>query len=63
MYGALWIMFTLIVALVVMSHLVKTLRNQIGYGIGSEQDLADQLLIDQVVKRYGIVAGTSFDQD
>ena len=46
MYGALWIMFTLIVALVVMSHLVKTLRSQAGYSEGSEQDLADSLLID-----------------
>ena len=46
MYGALWIMFTLIVTLVVMSHLVKTLRSQAGYGEGSEQDLADSLLID-----------------
>jgi len=46
MYGPVWIMFTLIVSLVVMSHLVRTLRAQTGYGIGAEQDIADSLLID-----------------
>ena len=46
MYGPVWILFTMIVAIVVMSHLVKTLRSQAGYGEGSEQDLADALLID-----------------
>jgi len=54
-------MFTLIVTLVVMSHLVRVLRAQTGFGIGSEQDLADALLIDSVVKRYGVVGNSMFD--
>ena len=46
MYGPLWIMFTLIVSLVVMSHLIRSLRSQIGFGIGVEQDLADSMLVE-----------------
>ena len=60
MYGPLWVMFTLIVVLVVMSHLVKTLRTEAGYGV-AEKDSADSIFIDQVVKRYGVVGSTVFD--
>lgn len=61
MYGPLWIMFTLIVMLVVMGHLSKSLRVEIGYGIGAEQSLADSLLVDQLVARYGGVGTYVFD--
>ena len=53
MYGPLWIFFTIVVMLVVMSHLVRSLRAEIGFGESTEQDLADRLLIDSIVKRYG----------
>ena len=46
MYGPLWIMLTLIVEIIVMSHLTKTLRAQIGYGIGSGQDVLDSVLVE-----------------
>ncbi len=61
MYGPLWIMFTLIVMLVVMGHLSKSLRVEIGYGIGAEQSLADSLLMDQLITRYGGVGTYVFD--
>jgi hypothetical protein len=54
-------MFTLIVMLVVMGHLSKSLRVEIGYGIGAEQSLADSLLMDQLITRYGGVGTSVFD--
>ena len=41
MYGSVWIMFTLIVEMLILGHVVKTLHAQIGYGITAEQDVAD----------------------
>ena len=61
MYGPLWIMFTLIVVIIINGHLVKLLRSSMGFGLGTEQDLADQLLIDDVIKRYGGVGTMVFD--
>ena len=36
MYGPLWVMITIIVEMLVLGHLVRTLRAQIGYGVSSD---------------------------
>ena len=61
MYGALWIMFTLIVTMLIMGHVVKTLLSTTGYGLTAEQDIADSLLVDSVIKRYGGLGEIAFD--
>lgn len=61
MYGPLWVMLTIIIEVLVASHLARTLKAQIAYGVSSEQDLLDQNLIEQVVQRYGGVGSMVFD--
>lgn len=61
LYGPLWIMFTLIVEMLIMGHIVKTLRANMGFGIGSSQDSADSMLVEQVIERYGGVGSMVFD--
>ena len=54
-------MFTLIVEMVIMGHIVKTLRAHTGFGIGSTQASADSALVEQVIERYGGVGTLVFD--
>ena len=47
--------------MVIMGHIVKTLRTHTGFGIGSAQASADQQLVEQVIERYGGVGTLVFD--
>ena len=54
MYGPFWVMITIIIEMVVLGHLVRTLRAQIGYGISSDEEVKDIENLANYLKRFGL---------
>lgn len=47
-------MITIIIEMVVLGHMVRTLRAQIGYGISSEEEVENIENLAQYLKRFGL---------